>query len=969
MRIVLLSTYLSLLFLFVGCNTTPDESTSTATPLLAQEQSTSTSIQEEEYQYAMDMQKKMDSLRALENSTKKAIVKTSLQNKQIKSTSTVNNLRISDIAVGYLSADLNKVDQKAISAGYARNYFMELLQSSEINATAEEIEEINALSDEDFDKILTSLIFEEIAESYGIEKNTKSVKFFGKMMKVMGRGVKMMATGAKLMMDPIGTSKMMIDGGVQMMKTGVGMMTNPIGTMSKMGESMLKMPSIALDVAGEMMSGDIVGAMDEAMKGVATMPIMQPMTAAMFKTMLGNGQMTIAMLDMSMDSPAMVELMIEAMLSDWSISTKMIPLLEGNKEFGEKFTILAMRHENLVHFFFRNIDGPLYRALTKGMLLSPYVTTKNLSILMKKHALSYLVLPSSLNTSPGGDRFASLLFNTGGFERGDVNEIANERFFYAMFQTPESTSNFVEAMQEVQKYSQETVTGFLDFVILGKGLGEEDVDQSYYNIYAMVKGMVAGIKRDGLSTYMDGFIGFAGLVPFERYWSYAKRFTGAGLHYYTSHDLELSDFTTLVSDAIFNYDKNETAKSEGETIIYYNREKLNVTYGLPYFVQSDEEGNESVHIITRFHDFSDEYRGGLFMKNNYTCKTNQEGEICTEDYDKSPDRELRYTKENEALVMAINGKAYYVVNIDFEGYSQPVELKEVLNLRETDIEPHEWDRQNITSIGTISLDENITLRVQVYDDEGKKVQSESDEDEAWYEGIWDAFSEGLNTVYANFDEWWNETSVALDAYLGEMIDGVSGEAHQYVEGHVQELTDDENYVLPPFNDLSLDYVYDESVRRVDNYLDTHDSSEILRDFSENQYVNELLYEDLLGAAQSSEYWEYIPTWLSNKDWLKLPANYETYSLDFTSDHVVLYIVSKNDSLANMREVTGWDELIQVDTLADSPMTNLSDEMYIYKKVIFSGEDIDFSALAVNVEDASDYISGIAIDTSRAVDSQ
>ena len=87
--------------------------------------------------------------------------------------------------------------------------------------------------------------------------------------------------------------------------------------------------------------------------------------------------------------------------------------------------------------------------------------------------------------------------------------------------------------------------------------------------------------------------------------------------------------------------------------------------------------------------------------------------------------------------------------------------------------------------------------------------------------------------------------------------------------------------------------------------------------------------------------------------------------EFNADNIAVYIISKNDSLESMRNILGKPDLIAVDSLEDSPISNESGEFYIYKLIVLNGEDIDFGALAEAGEEAGDYVSNIVVDNSEA----
>lgn len=279
--------------------------------------------------------------------------------------------------------------------------------------------------------------------------------------------------------------------------------------------------------------------------------------AQMFKMMLMSGTMTKLMLRLAIQFPILTSVMIHVLSSYWGITKRMIPYLMYDKEFGELFAQLAYEQPKMAHFFFQNIDAPLYDALTHAMLLSQK-TTERMAIMMNWYAKAYLVIPSQENPY---DAFTSLLFNTqnnvvqnsdGNMTgHGDGNELANERFYYTLFQSPLATQQFIKAMQQVDAIEEtgsnglnghQTVVAFMDFIFLGaqnNNAYEPKLDmnadrmQGSFNIFAIAQGMLSGIEKFGFEAYLQNFVDFAMLMPPERYLDYAMAFGMAGYTYYT----------------------------------------------------------------------------------------------------------------------------------------------------------------------------------------------------------------------------------------------------------------------------------------------------------------------------------------------------------------------------------------------------------------------------------------------------
>jgi len=294
-----------------------------------------------------------------------------------------------------------------------------------------------------------------------------------------------------------------------------------------------------------------MGFMINMVKAVMTFALAQ-----MFKMMLMSGTMTKLMLRLSIRFPILTTIMIHVLGQYWGITSRMVPYLKYDREFGELFMQLAYEQPKMAHFVFQNIDAPLYNAMTYSMLLSQE-TTERLAIMMHWYATSYLVIPSQANRY---DAFTSLLFDTrenvvinsdtNMSGHGDGSELANERFYYAMFKYPLSTEQFIKAMQKVDAVSDadmngltghDTVVAFMDFIFLGTqntdiypthtGINADQM-QGTYNIFAIAQGMLAGIEQFGFEAYLQNFIDFAMLMPPERYLDYGQAFGMAGYTYY-----------------------------------------------------------------------------------------------------------------------------------------------------------------------------------------------------------------------------------------------------------------------------------------------------------------------------------------------------------------------------------------------------------------------------------------------------
>ncbi len=277
-------------------------------------------------------------------------------------------------------------------------------------------------------------------------------------------------------------------------------------------------------------------------------------TGAAFDVVLNSEGVTVVMLDLARKSQTVTDIMINALEENWGLTVKMCPMLQTNSEFGEKFVALADERDNLGRFFFEKIDATMYGCLTDAMILSSdnavhddsvkYSTTGYMGVLLEKYAADYFIEPgtgSATYKDASTDKFAGLMFTTGNevtldgnttSGHGDANELINEQFFYAMFRTPGSTDAFVAAMDKVKAKSAANVTLFMDEIFLGKNettaFAADDTIQGYYNIISIAGGMYEGVNKYGFGKYTSAFIGFAKLIPADRYFTYGSQFMSAG---------------------------------------------------------------------------------------------------------------------------------------------------------------------------------------------------------------------------------------------------------------------------------------------------------------------------------------------------------------------------------------------------------------------------------------------------------
>jgi len=295
------------------------------------------------------------------------------------------------------------------------------------------------------------------------------------------------------------------------------------------------------------------------------------LTADAFRLVLQSDGVTTAMLDMAINSETITDIMVTVMEDNWDLTEPMIPMMlnpENDYEFTRKFLQLAQAHKQQIGTMtFSYIDTNLYDTITKVMVLSPAVNTamgQTMVLLGKNH----FIIPGSettitRNDQPdlyaGKDAFARLMLDIN-------NSTTNERLFYALFAKSDTTDAFVKTMQQVKKLDADTATYFMDNIFLGgsieKGYATIDQahrDQAFQNIYTITKAMLDGYEAEGLAPYSGSFVGFAGLIPFDRYVPYAKGMGSAAYYYATTHGYSLTGtIGSFVKDKFFPEENSNT---------------------------------------------------------------------------------------------------------------------------------------------------------------------------------------------------------------------------------------------------------------------------------------------------------------------------------------------------------------------------------------------------------------------------
>jgi len=346
-------------------------------------------------------------------------------------------------------------------------------------------------------------------------------------------------------------------------------------------------------ILGDLTSG-LTDAVGDGLVDILDTSVGDAITTASFDVVLNSEGVTIVMIDLARNSETTSEIMVNSMEADWSLAEKMCPMLRESTEFGEKFTALAEEMDVVGRFFFERIDANMYGCLTDAMLLSnndavhdesvKYSTNGYMALLMDRYATDYFIMPTGSTEVRRNDKFVSLMLDTGAIAtydattkeftgHGDGNELINEKFFYSLFKTPTSTDSFVSAMEKIDPAVAKML---MDNIFLGQPVDANatpDTMQGYLNIIAIGSAMYDGIYGEqdengvrtnayGFGSYMGGFVGFAGLIPNDRYMTYGKAFINAGYQYAEFHGINVwtgvSDAAKYAWDAYTGSDETNT---------------------------------------------------------------------------------------------------------------------------------------------------------------------------------------------------------------------------------------------------------------------------------------------------------------------------------------------------------------------------------------------------------------------------
>ena len=560
------------------------------------------------------------------------------------------------------------------------------------------------------------------------------------------------------------------------------------------------------------------------------------LTADAFRLVLQSKGVTTAMLDMAINSETITDIMVTVMVDNWDLTEAMIPMMlnsENDYEFTRKFLQLAVaHHQQIGTMTFSYIDPALYDTITKVMALSPAVNTA-MGETMVLLGVNHFVIPNNdlkvirkdqPNLYAGVDAFARLMVDSG-------NGTTNERLFYSLFSKSDTTDSFVKTMQQVKAKDADTATFFMDTIFLGgsiesgaPAISDVDRNQSVQNIYAITKAMLDGYNAEGLAPYSASFVGFAGLIPFDRYLPYAKAMGTAGYYYAISHGYSITGtIGEWVSGKFFPADEPAPAKA------------------------SLRKANALTDISDWFADLFGSYSTWLA------------------------------------------------------------------------------DATDFLTTSTVG-----------------------------------------QTVSAAFDSILGSMKVGVDTAINDL----KASGHDYIEAKIQVTVNDVNYTLPPFEDITLDYIIDTSKTTA---LELLDDPAAMRTFSDANLTQEF-YAYVNGKLATNEYLGYIPTWMTQLDWIELPSNIDarpTPVINFSAGSVDVYILSDNANMIDLQtNVLGNQVLLTEVAIGDSPLKvdgEIIEELHVYKFTIYASDLVDINAILAKL---GTYLQGefgaVALDAAEAI---
>ncbi len=637
-------------------------------------------------------------------------------------------------------------------------------------------------------------------------------------------------------------------------------------------------------------------------------------TGAAFDVVLNSEGVTVVMLDAARASNTTSEIMVNALEANWSLTEKMCPMLRDNVEFGEKFTALAEERDIIGRFFFERIDATMYNCLSDAMLLSnretgehsykigkpvKHSTNGYMALLMDRYAKDYFIMPTGSTDDRRADKFVGLLLDTGAHAaydaetktftgHGDGNELINEKFFYSLFKTPTSTDMFVSAMQKIDPAVKKML---MDNIFLGQPVdttAPADTEQGYLNIIAIGSAMydgiygepdVDGVRKNGygFGSYMGAFVGFAGLIPSDRYMTYGKAFVDAGYEYAKFHGI---DVWSGVSEA---------AKYAWDT--YTGTEETNATT-----TASAAPAHSAGRGIT--------------------------GSPWSAD----------------------------IIDIMWSG----------------------WANVDLSSVFDEILNGNFDVTTQLQDQANVAYATVIDGRDAngtkAYPTTISNDTPNADTVYGLH----GLVELAMQEDVFYVNCGNQSINNATCENNSSYTMDDakESFTLPPFADITLDFVYNKATDGVMAYYNDNingQEADWLADLSNNDLIREYFYPDATNT--------YIPSWLLAIDWLKVPASvvntdFAGTDFDFNAGYFDVYVTSKDAALTTTyASILEGIRITKVDMGSDSIIAvdengQTMEGLYVYKLRAVSQEDLDAIFAAIS-ELGDEALSAVGLDSSNA----
>lgn len=201
----------------------------------------------------------------------------------------------------------------------------------------------------------------------------------------------------------------------------------------------------------------------------------------------------------------------------------------------------------------------------------------------------------------------------------------------------------------------------------------------------------------------------------------------------------------------------------------------------------------------------------------------------------------------------------------------------------------------------------------------------------------------------------------------DMVNARAGDGTDYTMADAAN-----DFVLPPFSDISWSFVYNAASDGVVAYWNNVVDAGWLADLSTNDLVREYFYP----SADNI----YIPSWLLAIDWLKFPDNFNSAEIgatdfNFDAGYMDIYVVSTNEFLMTDIDLPQAVDPLKPITMEKIDMSSDSiiivDEngvnengLHVYKIRVVSPEDTA-AVLAYLSDLGTAILNGIGIDSTNA----